>query len=115
MTAVLIDIADLADYPPFIRRVTAASVMAAVDVGSETYDGTQYRIMRRALATQVLKNAENWGSVFAWGVAANPAITADSPDSDIEFTVNSLWDALAGAYTEAATSTSSTTVTASSS
>ncbi|TDQ01236.1 hypothetical protein [Labedaea rhizosphaerae] len=100
MPAVLTDVADLAAYPPFIRRVTAATVKAAVAVGNEVYDGTQYRIMRRALATQVLKHAENWGEVFAWGVSANPAVNPDATDNDVEFTVNSLWDAMAGAYTE---------------
>ena len=100
MSAVLTEIADLALYPPFIRRVTSATVKAGVDVGAEVYDGTQYRIMRRALATQVLKRAETWGAVFAWGVAANAAVTAASSDSDIEWTVNSLWDGIAGAYTE---------------
>jgi hypothetical protein len=99
--AVLSEITDLAEHPTHIRRVTAAAIKAAVAVGAETYDGTQYRIMRRALATNVFTDAELWGERFAWPVAANPVITSGSTDGDIEFTVNSLWDAMAGAYQEA--------------
>ncbi|MGW5720767.1 hypothetical protein ACWEVP_31660 [Amycolatopsis sp. NPDC003865] len=98
MAAELMDIHDLAQNPAFIRRVTSSAVFAAVQVGGEEYDGTQYRIMRRALARNVITDAETWGAVFAWGVAANPVITVDSVDGDIQFTVNSLWDAVAGAY-----------------
>lgn len=94
----LVDTADLATYPAFIRRVTSAVVAAAVSVGNEGYDGTQYRIMRRALATNVLADSTAWGARFAWGVAANPAISYTASDGDIEFTVNSLWDAMAGAF-----------------
>lgn len=98
MASDLMEIHDLAQNPAFIRRVTASAVFAAVQVGSEEYDGTQYRIMRRALARNVVTDAETWGAVFAWGAASNPVITVDSADGDIQYTVNSLWDAVAGAY-----------------
>jgi hypothetical protein len=97
VASVLSDINDLATWPPFLRRVTAAAIHAAVDVGAEAFDGTQYRIARRALALNVFGDTDIWGARFAWGVAANPVITAESSDGDIQFTVNSLWDALAGA------------------
>lgn len=99
----LSDIADLAVNPTVVRRVTAATVTAAVAIGNETYDGSQYRIARRALATQVLKQADDWGAVFAWAVAANPSITVASPDTDIEWTISSVWDAIAGAYQQSPT------------
>lgn len=98
MSVVLTDIADLATYPGFIRKVTAAVVKSAIAIGNETYDGTQYRIMRRALATKVLEESDTWGTRFSWGVAANAAITRDSSDGDIEWTVASIWDGIAGAY-----------------
>jgi hypothetical protein len=103
MASDLMDIHDLAQNPAFIRRVTSSAVFAAVQVGSEAYDGSQYVIMRRALARNVITDAETWGAVFAWGVAANPVITVESADGDIQFTVNSLWDAVAGAYQSTAT------------
>lgn len=94
----LSDMTDLATYPPFIRRVTGAVLKAAVAVGAETYDGSQYKIMRRALVKSTLEDSPLWGGRFAYAVASNPAITVASTDSDIEFTVNSVWDAVAGAY-----------------
>jgi hypothetical protein len=103
MASDLMDIHDLAQNPAFIRRVTSSAVFAAVQVGSEAYDGSQYVIMRRALARNVITDAETWGAVFAWGVAANPVITVESADGDIQFTVNALWDAVAGAYQSTAT------------
>jgi hypothetical protein len=94
----LSDMTDLATWPPFVRKVTAAMLKAAAAVGNEEYDGTSYRIQRRALATKAFEDAPLYGSRFAYAVASNPAITHDSTDNDIEFTVNSMWDALAGAY-----------------
>lgn len=97
----LSDQTDLATYPPFIRRVTAAMLKAAVAVGAETFDGSVYKLARRALVTKALEDAPVWGSRFAYGVVSNVAITVASTDSDIEFTVNSIWDAMAGAYQDA--------------
>lgn len=96
----LIDVADLASWPPFVRRVTAASVVAAVDVGAEAFDGSNYRLQRRALVKHVLEDPMLWGGRFAFAVARNPAINVASTDGDIQFTVNSVWDAMAGAYQE---------------
>lgn len=97
----LSDMTDLATWPPFIRRVTTAAVTAAVNVGAETFDGTNYGLQRRALVKQVLEDPTLWGTRFAYAVAQNPAITFASSDSDIQFTVNSVWDAMAGAYQDA--------------
>lgn len=97
----LTDQTDLAMYPPFIRKVTGAMLKAAIAVGAEEFDGTQYKLARRALVTKVLEDAPLWGSRFSYGVVANVAITVTSTDSDIEFTVNSIWDAMSGAYADA--------------
>lgn len=97
----LSDIADLSVYPPFVRKVTAAAVTAAVAVGAETFDGSTYRLQRRALVKAVLENPELWGERFAYAVARNTAISASSDDDAIQWTTNSVWDAMAGAYQEA--------------
>lgn len=97
----LTDMNDLAVYPPFIRRVSAAAVSAAIAVGAESFDGSQYKLARRALVTKVLEDSPLWGSRFAYAVASNPAITIASSDNDIQFTVNSMWDAMSGAYPDA--------------
>lgn len=96
----LSDMADLAAWPPFVRKVTGAMLKAAVAIGAEAFDGTPYRLQRRALVKQVLEDSPLWGSRFAYAVASNPAITFASDDNDVEFTVNSVWDAVAGAYQE---------------
>lgn len=97
----LSDMNDLAVYPPFIRRVTAAMITAGIAIGAEEFDGTTYKLARRALVTKVLEDSPLWGSRFAYAVSSNPAITAASSDNDIQFTVNSMWDAMAGAYQDA--------------
>lgn len=89
---------DLANHPAFIRRVTAAAVKAAVSVGNEANDGTNLSIMRRALATNVLQGPTVWGTRFAYAMAQNVAISFESSDNDIEFTINSTWNAMAGAF-----------------
>jgi hypothetical protein len=97
----LSDMTDLAVYPPFIRTVTSAATTAAVNVGAEEFDGTTYKLQRRALVKEVLTNPTLWGERFAYAVARNTAITFTSSDNDIQFTVNSVWDAMAGAYQDA--------------
>ena len=98
MPTSLVDVSDLATYPTFIRRVTAAALKAAVAVGAEEFDGTTYGLQRRALVTKVLEDPPLWGTRFAYAAAQNVALTFESTDNDIEFTVNSVWDAMAGAY-----------------
>lgn len=102
MATVLADITDLGIHPTFIRRVAAAGVKAAVDVGAEAFTGEPNQIQRRAFATKVFTDTDLWGARLARGVAANPVITIDSSDNDIQFTVNSLWNAYAGAFPPAA-------------
>lgn len=98
MASTLAEINDLGVYPPFVRRVAAAATKTAVAVGAETYDGTQYRILRRALSLNTLHEPDLWGARFARAVASSPVITAESSDGDIELTVGSMWDGMAGAY-----------------
>jgi hypothetical protein len=83
----------------FAERVQAAVVKAAVDVAAETPDASERSRLRRALSARILENREgiDYAARFALAVAVNPVITKSSSDSDIQFTVNSLWDAMAGA------------------
>lgn len=91
------EIAQLATTTSFRERVQAAMVKAAVAVGAEQEDGTPRGTFRRSLSVRVLEDPNRWAPRFAWGVATNGVINHDSSASDIEFTVNSLWDAFAGA------------------
>lgn len=82
----------------FQNKVRVAIVTAAVDVMGEAkgqMTDTQYN-KRQAFAYQVLNNSGGYLERFAWAVVANVAITGASIDSDIQFTVNSLWGDMAG-------------------
>lgn len=98
MAATLTETADLARWPKFIREVQAAMVTAAIAVGAEAADDppTEAQRLRHALSANVLRDPETWAPTFAWAVAANPAITFESNNGDIQFTVNSIWGAMAG-------------------
>lgn len=95
-----VDMAYLAQHPGFCERVRIAMISAAVDVGGEAFDGSDYRRLRRALAVNVMHDQDNYAQRFSWLVAANPGISYTSTDSDIQYTVNSRWDAIAGAVQE---------------
>lgn len=97
MADVLDQMSQLATTRSFIERVQAAMVKAAVAVGAEQDDGSPYGQLRRSLSVRVLENSDTWAPRFAWAVATNAVINHDSSASDVEFTVNSLWDAFAGA------------------
>lgn len=97
MAATLEDIFLLARRSSFIERIQAAVVKAAVAVAAETPAQTERSRLRRALSVKVLENSEEYAVRFALAVATNPVVTQGSSDSDIEVTVNSMWDAVAGA------------------
>lgn len=99
MAATLVEIYLLANMSSFKERVYAAAVKAAVDVAAEAPDVSERSRLRRALSARILENREgiDYPSLFAVAVAANPVITQASSDNDIQFTVNSVWDAMAGA------------------
>ena len=93
------DQAALAVNSAFRDKVRVAAVIAALQVQGEdasTYSEQQYQ-KRQKLAGRVLANGGT-GTLeqFAWAVAANAAIDSSSSDGDIQFTVNSVWDDLAG-------------------
>jgi hypothetical protein len=93
----LIEQAQLARYDGFRDRVLLAAVQAATQVSAEEPSGDQRKDdLRATLATNVLNDPEGYRDRFSWAVAQNPAITFASNDGDIQFTVNSLWDGLAG-------------------
>lgn len=92
------DQAALAIDTAFRARVRVAIVTAAKDVMGETPTGSDAKFGKRAgLARLVLADGgQLMLEPFAWAVVANAAISSGSSDSDIQFTVNSVWDDLAG-------------------
>jgi hypothetical protein len=99
VAATLEGIYSLANISSFKERVYAAVVKAAVDVAAEAADASERSRLRRALSARILENREgtDYATRFAVAVATNSVITQSSSDNDIQFTVNSVWDAMAGA------------------
>jgi hypothetical protein len=93
----LLDQSQLARFDGFRDRVLVAAVQAAADVASEASSGDSRKDnLRATLATNVLNDPEGHLDRFAWATARNVAITFQSSDSDIQYTVNSMWDGMAG-------------------
>lgn len=85
----------LAKQQTFVQKVTVAMIQAAIAIANESV-ATPNHDLRARHAARVLNEPEHFAPGFALGVASNPAIKAESTDSDIQFTVNSNWDAFAG-------------------
>ena len=88
----------LATSPQFIQRVQQAAVTSAIAIVNGSPAPTRvvdycFNLLNRARAT---------AQELAFGVATNPAITAESTDNDIQFTVNSILSAYAGVQPEVA-------------
>lgn len=92
------DQAVLAADTAFQARVRVAVETAAEDIAAEA-KGSQDDVIygkRQALASTVLTSAgQDLLLAFVWAVVANPVITSGSTDSDLQFTVNSVWNAIA--------------------
>lgn len=99
-TLAFTDQAALAANSTFRDRVRVAVATAAVQIMGEaegSYSDTHFG-KRQSLAYQVLQTAASGAllEAFVWATVANAAVTDASSDSDIQFTVNSAWDDLAG-------------------
>jgi hypothetical protein len=93
--------ADLATHNGFRERVRVAMVTAALNVAAETPSGNATLDAKRAiLATRVLgPDQVAFLDSFSWVVGANVSISItglDTVDGDIQFAVNSGWNAVAG-------------------
>ena len=92
----------LAKDATFSQRVQVAMMTAAVQIAAEAKSGVSTTVYdkRQQLATMTLQSGGNatlqW---FIWAVVTNAAVTGSSTDSDIQFTINSMWNAIAGVRT----------------
>jgi len=93
--ASFLDQYEIANNPDFLKRVRQASIKAAIDVMAEL-ENTPNHANRIAFANKVLIEPERYGNVLAFGVLTNAMISLASEDNDIQFTINSLFDAYAG-------------------
>jgi hypothetical protein len=87
----------LAQDAVFLTKITVCIRKTALAVAGETPSGKdQSDAKRHALAVSVLQDEGVWAERFAYAVVAGGIITGASSDSDIEFTVNSVWSDMAG-------------------
>lgn len=93
----LIDQANLAQDATFVARVQMAIVQAALQiVGEDPGDDAGLSYRRQSLGVSVLQRPSDLADRFAWAVAANPVITASSTDNDIQYTITTVWNDIAG-------------------
>src|SRR4051812_21145943 len=94
----LLDLDALANNEDFRKRVKVAMVNAAQNVSSEANDPLHmpYHTKRSTHAHNILSGPENYVDSYAYGCAAPGVLNEASTDSDIQFTVNAIFDAQAG-------------------
>ena len=85
----------------FRERTYVAVLAAAIKIMSEAGDDAyhDYYTKRAELARHMISTGGQGNESFIRGVALNPTISAageNAPDGDIDFVVESIWDALAG-------------------
>lgn len=101
-----IDSANLAIDATFQQTIRVAMVTAALNIMTES-SNTANHTQRAVFAENILRNPNEYIYSFAFAVACNPAIpvqqdkttgeyTTTASDSDIQFTVNSDFNSLAG-------------------
>ena len=86
------------------KRIRMASVQTALAVQGEApaSQTPEALVKRAALAARVLASAggggagDDLGTAFVWAVVSGALVTPQSTDSDIQFTVNSVFSDLAG-------------------
>lgn len=94
----LTDQAALATDATFRAKVRIATVQAALAVQGEAHTShATVDAKRAALACSILSDGcAAKLDAFAYACASNVAVTAASSDSDIQFTINSVFSDLAG-------------------
>ena len=95
---------ELAEDGAFQARVRQAVVTAAVQILADRPMNTPQAIAlhgkRAALAHSTLVDPLSKQRAWAYAVASNVAISPESSDGDIQWTVNAMWDAMAGVVLE---------------
>lgn len=88
----------LATTESFQNRVLVGLTKAMLDVAAEapTENPTKDE-KRKELSKLVLNNLQEYVFEFSVAVTTNPVINLNSPDDAIQFTINSVIDAFAGA------------------
>lgn len=95
---------ELAEDGTFQARVRQAVVTAAVQILADRPENTPQAIAlhgkRAALAHATLVDPVAKQRAWAYAVASNVAISPTSNDGDLQWTVNAMWNAMAGVVLE---------------
>lgn len=83
--------------PAFVQRVTAAVIATAIAISSEATNVANHT-NRVVLARAALLNPQQYGALFAFGVASNLAMTPGTvvTDTQVSNSVSALWGGYAG-------------------
>lgn len=85
----------LAANQVFRQRVKSATIIAANQISASTTEP----YWNYSYANEVIKNPDGgWISSMTYQVVSNPAITYESSDGDIQFTVNSNFEKVSKAW-----------------
>lgn len=95
---------ELAESGEFQARVRQAVITAAIEILADRPANTPQAIAlhakRAALAHSALIDPLAKQRAWAYAVASNVAISPTSTDSDLQWTVNAMWNAMAGVVLE---------------
>lgn len=94
----------LAEDGAFQARVRQAAITAAVQILADRPANTPQAIAlhakRATLAHRILNDPLAMQRAWAYAVASNVAIGPESNDGDVQWTVNAMWNAMAGVVLE---------------
>lgn len=84
----------------FQMQVRQAAVTRAIEImalaPTNTPEDIEIHRKRAALAREVLLDSNRMARAFAPAVASNPGLAEVFTDSDLQYTLNTYWDAFAG-------------------
>lgn len=84
----------------FQMQIRQAAVTRAIEIMGlapvNTPEDIEIHRKRAALAREVLLDANRLARAFAPAVASNPGLGETFTDGDLQYTLNTYWDALAG-------------------
>jgi hypothetical protein len=86
----------VAQTAPFQKKVRMATLKAANNILADPQQAVYTLNYGQVIISE--PTGAGWLNALSYGCMSNPAINYDSPDSDIEFTVNSLFVKYAKAY-----------------
>ena len=95
---------ELAENGAFQARVRQAVITAAIAILADQPANTPQAIdlhkRRTALASKILADPLSSQRAWSYAIVSNVAIDEDSTDSDIQWTVSAMWNAMAGVVLE---------------